>query len=148
MSNKDFRWYMSYDRESWTELRADNRWDAIIEGFMDNDDFYICQATHHEFPYGEMFDIEDINSRMIENDCGETWGEDQDSIFFKEPTREQVLELEHRLIATFKKWVVEYGIKLERPWCFDEIKDEEKIEYQNFCWVWTHYRGRIFKWWE
>lgn len=144
-----FEWYCSCDQESWKVIDAADRWEAV-QYVLRNGDFdgdWICQASKPAFPYEDLFDIDDIDCRMTEDDCGEKWGEHQDSIFSEDPTREQKRDLEKRLIKTFKNWVQEHKIELEVPWCFDEMKDVEQIDIENYCWVWTTYQGRIFNFW-
>lgn len=143
----DFEWYCSYDQESWTIIDAADRWEAVQYVLRNDDGLWICQARKPDFPYDDLFDVDDIDCRMIENDCCEKWGEDQDSIFSEDPTREQKNDLEKRLIQTFKDWAEDHKIDLETPWCFDEMKDIEQIDRDNYCWVWTTYQGRVFNFW-
>jgi hypothetical protein len=137
------RWFHSAERGTWHELVAENRWDAIQEGldyYEDNEDFYICRAEYKDFPYDTLFDVSDMAERMIEAHC-DIWHEDQDSIFEREPTQEQYQLLVEMLCTTFKEWEAKENIKLALPWSFEKIEDEEHIEPDYFCWVWTRYRG-------
>ena len=137
------RWFHSYDRETWYEMVAENRWDAIQEGldyYALNDDFYICRAEYRDFPYDTLLDVSDMIERALVDHC-DSWGEDQDSIFEREPTQDQLQLLEHMLCDTFKEWVAKENIKLATPWFFEKIEDEEHIEPDYFCWVWTKYKG-------
>lgn len=139
-----YEWYFTDDDENWQWApNAADRWDAINEGldYYDGFPFQICRASKHDFPYHRLFDIDDIDCRTIENN-DDIWGEDQDSIFTKAPTRQQGKELESMLIDTFKAWVQKNNIQLETPWCFDKMIDIEEIDPNNYCWVWTQYRGR------
>lgn len=145
MSDAVFEWYYSHDEEDWFALpAASDRWDAINHALDETNtesDFYICRANKKWFPYWSLFDLDDIFTRTIENNP-EIWGEDQDEIFSKSPSRDQERDLEQRLIVAFKEWVFDNNIELAEPYYFDEMKDKEFIEIDTLAWVWTHYLGR------
>lgn len=139
-----FEWYFTNDDENWQWVPdAADRWDAIEAGldYCNSTPFKICRASKHDFPYDSLFDIDEIDCRATENDF-DLWGEDQDSIFDKDPTKEQKKELESMLVDTFKSWVEKNKIQLEMPLYFDRMIDIEEIDGDYFCWVWTRYRGR------
>lgn len=141
--DNEYEWYHTQSNEYWNLAESDDRETIIKEGFeyYDLEQFSICRAKLHDFPYNGMFDVRLLDERLIENN-EELWGEHQDSIFASKVTKEQESELEAMLIDAFKKWVDKNEIKLEVPIMFEHQIDEETIDPVNFCWVWTHYQGK------
>ena len=125
-----FEWYVSQDQEHWTIASADTRDEAIDAGRENygEEGFYICEAKKQDFPYRRMFHLDRMFENMIDDDWGEVWGEDQDSIFASKVTSEQVKDLEAMLIETFKAWVAKHDVKLETPWVFGATRNEEYID--------------------
>jgi len=139
-----FDWYCSYDKENWTLIDAQDRWGAIKHVLSaERDALWICQARKCDFPYDSLFDLDEIDYDVIEK-LPEIWGEDRYSIFDKDITKEQAKKLNRALIEAFKNWVAANEIQLATPWCFEETKDEERIDPSNYCWVWTTYSGEVY----
>lgn len=142
-----YEWYYTQDQDSWELAPSDNRWDTIREGlsYYGGESFYICRASKNEFPFDRLFDVDDMEYRLIDDGC-EIWGEDQDAIFRKALTRDQKNELEAALTTTFKDWCVRNNVDLEQPWAFADMQDIETVVTGNYCWVWTQYCARLFRW--
>lgn len=142
-----YEWYFSACGENWDLVAGKERWDAIRDGltYYGGEPFKICRASKNEFPFDRMFDVDDMEYRLID-DNPEIWGEDQDSIFRKALTREQKNEIEDMLGAAFKIWCKANNIDLEEPWAFADMQDIEDVDPDNYCWVWTWYRGYKWTW--
>jgi hypothetical protein len=135
-----YEWYYSADEETW-HLAVDKE-DAIHMCLSDGYK-YICEARRFDFPYSDLFDISEMDFRVMES-LNDHWGEDQYSIFKVPPTNEQEAELKALLIGAFKRWADDNNIQLEEPWYFDSIRNVQEIKPENFCWVWTKYVSEVY----